>query len=142
MRNTCVAIFHIFTFRLSSTIEASFVMPVEANIADARNTMVISNVDIAMFQWYSVFSILANQHKANSNTYTTERGKRLHGFARIRTFQNFVDENIRVIISYLIRFTLIQLLPCDMRNAPCQGCSTISPRSFIRFSTRILVIII
>ena len=75
-------------------------MPVEANIADARNTMVISNVDIAMFQWYSVFSILANQHKANSNTYTTERGKRLHGFARIKTFQNFVDENIRVIIIY------------------------------------------
>ena len=41
-------------------------MPVEVNIADARNTMVISNVDIAMFQWYSVFSILANQHKVDA----------------------------------------------------------------------------
>ena len=68
-RNACVAICQIFAFRLSSAIEASFVMPIEANIADARNTNAISNVDIGTFQWYSSLSIVANQHKANSTTY-------------------------------------------------------------------------
>ena len=75
-------------------------MPIDANIADARNTNAISNVDIGTFQWYSSLSIVANQHKANNTTYITEIGKRLYGLASIKTFQNFADDNIRVIYTY------------------------------------------
>ena len=75
-------------------------MPIDANIAVARNTNAISNGDIGIFQWYSSLSMVANQHNANSATYITGRVKRLYGFASIKTFQNFADDNIRVISTY------------------------------------------
>lgn len=86
-------------------------MPIDANIADARNTNAISNVDVGTFQWYSSLSIMANQHKANSTTYITEIGKRLYGLASIKSFQNFADENIRVISSYDIFFDIVICRP-------------------------------
>lgn len=62
------------------------VMPIDANIVDARNINTISNVHDSTPQWYSAFSIQENQHNANRTKYITERGKRLHGIASINTF--------------------------------------------------------
>ena len=64
----------------------------------------------------------------------------LHLFVVLYFFHRFKLLSVYTIGCLSIKCLKIQLLPCDMRNAPCQGCSAFFPRSFIRLSTWIYLL--